>query len=155
MNKKNGLSRYRQEKVMWAFCADLTASQAAVMLRLSRTTVNRYYGLFRAAVARHQKALKDMLVGTVEVDEQGLVAAGVPTGAGREDEPITALEGVGELALEIAQHRLDAQGVEEGALCGVAQHGAHGEPLLGGLPAQEPADLPVGTDDEDLHEASA
>ena len=69
MNKKNGLSRYRQEKVMWAFCADLTASQAAVMLRLSRTTVNRYYGLFRAAVARHQKALKDMLVGTVEVDE--------------------------------------------------------------------------------------
>ncbi len=28
LNKKNGLSRYRQKKVMQAFAADLTATQA-------------------------------------------------------------------------------------------------------------------------------
>ncbi len=69
MNKKNGLSRYRREKVMRAFCADLTASQAAVLLRLSRTTVNRYYGLFRTAIFARQSAEKELLVGVVEVDE--------------------------------------------------------------------------------------
>lgn len=69
MNKKNGLSRYRLEKVMRAFVADLTASQAALVLGLSRTTVNRYFGLFRAAIAAHQRAQQALFVGTVEVDE--------------------------------------------------------------------------------------
>ena len=69
MNKKNGLSRYRIERLMRGFCADLTASQSALLLGLSRTTVNRYYGLFRAAIAAHQRAQKQRLVGTVEVDE--------------------------------------------------------------------------------------
>lgn len=54
---------------MWAFAADLTASQAALMLGLSRTTVNRYFGAFRARIAAHQRAQKALLVGTVEVDE--------------------------------------------------------------------------------------
>ena len=58
MNKKNGLSRYRREKVMRAFCADFTASQTAAVLGLSRTTANRYYGLFRAAIFAHQTAQK-------------------------------------------------------------------------------------------------
>jgi transposase-like protein len=43
MNKKNGLSRYRQEKIMRAFCADLTATQAALILDINRNTANRYY----------------------------------------------------------------------------------------------------------------
>lgn len=81
MNKKNGLSRYRREKLMRAFCADLTASQAALVLGLSRTTANRYYGLFRKAIAAHQRAQKELLVGTVEVDESYFGASrprGVP-----------------------------------------------------------------------------
>lgn len=81
MNKKNGLSRYRIEKLMRCFCADLTASQTALVLGLSRTTVNRYYGLFRAAVAAHQLAQKERFVGTVEVDESYFGASrprGVP-----------------------------------------------------------------------------
>ena len=69
MNKKNGLSRYRQEKLMRAFCADLTATQSACLLGLSRTTVNRYYRLFRTAIAAHQRDQKALFVGTVEVDE--------------------------------------------------------------------------------------
>ena len=69
MNEKNGLSKYRQRKVRQAFCADLTASQTAVLLGLNRKTVNRYFGLFRAAIATHQAAQKVLCVGVVEVDE--------------------------------------------------------------------------------------
>jgi transposase-like protein len=69
MNKKNGLSRYRQEKIMAAFIADLTASQAAQLLGLNRNTVNRYFRIFRQAIRVHQRALKAQMSGTVEVDE--------------------------------------------------------------------------------------
>ena len=69
MNKKNGLSAYRQKKVMEAFVADLTATQAALLLRLNRKTVNRYYLLFRRAIHAHQLAQSQRLVGTVECDE--------------------------------------------------------------------------------------
>ena len=69
MNKKNGLSRNRREKTMRAFGADLTATQAAQIHGFSRTTVNRYYGLFRAAIHAHQLAMKDKVTGVVEVDD--------------------------------------------------------------------------------------
>jgi hypothetical protein len=52
--KKNGLSAYMQRKIMWAFAVDLTATQSAYLLGLDRKTVNRYYGLFRAAIHAHQ-----------------------------------------------------------------------------------------------------
>ena len=42
MDRKTGVSRYRREKPMRAVVADLTASQTALILGLSRTTVNRY-----------------------------------------------------------------------------------------------------------------
>ncbi|MEZ5714333.1 MAG: IS1595 family transposase [Paracoccaceae bacterium] len=69
MNKKNGLSKYRQRKLIDCFCADLTASQTAVLLGLNRNTVNRYYGLFRAAIHAQQIALREQLQGVVEADE--------------------------------------------------------------------------------------
>lgn len=69
LNKKNGLSRYRQEKLIQAFAVDLTATQAAHLLGLNRKTVNRYYGLFRAAIHAHQCAQSERLLGTVECDE--------------------------------------------------------------------------------------
>ena len=69
LNKKNGLSRYRQRRVMAAFVADLTASQTALLLRLNRKTVNRYYLLFRRATHDHQAAQLQRLEGTVECDE--------------------------------------------------------------------------------------
>ena len=55
MNRKNGLSAYRQRKVIEAFCADLTATQTAKVLNLNRNTVNRYYRLFREAIRDHQR----------------------------------------------------------------------------------------------------
>lgn len=69
MNKKNGLSKYRQRKIVAAFCADLTATQSAVLLQLNRNTVNRYYQLFRKAIHAHQVSLRHQLTGVVEADE--------------------------------------------------------------------------------------
>ena len=54
---------------MQAFCADLTASQTALLPGLGRKTVNRRFGLFRRAIAAHQAAQKVLCVGVVEVDE--------------------------------------------------------------------------------------
>ena len=75
MNKKNGLPKYRQRKVVEAFCADLTATQAAKLLRLNRNTVNRYFRLFRERIRDQQNSLKDQFQGTVEVDESWFGAA--------------------------------------------------------------------------------
>lgn len=69
LNKKNGLSRYRQEKLIALFCADLTASQAALVIGVNRNTTNRYWRLFRERIRDHQCVLKDQLQGVIEVDE--------------------------------------------------------------------------------------
>ena len=69
MNKKNGLSRYRQRKLISLFCADLAATQAALVAGVNRNTANRYWRLFREAIHAHQTGLRDRLCGTVEVDE--------------------------------------------------------------------------------------
>ena len=59
-------------RLMAAFCADLTATQAAHVLGLNRNTVNRYFRLFREC---HQDGLRDHFSGTVEVDESWFGAA--------------------------------------------------------------------------------
>ena len=69
MNKKNGLSRHRQRRIVEAFCADLTATQAAVLLGLNRNTTNRYYRIFRERIRDHQVSLEGQFQGVVEVDE--------------------------------------------------------------------------------------
>ena len=69
MNKYNGLSRYKQEKIIRLFCADVTATQAALILGMNRKTINRYYGAFRQAVFAYQEEQKAKFVGTVELDE--------------------------------------------------------------------------------------
>jgi transposase-like protein len=69
LNNKNGLSAYKQRKIMGAFAVDLTATQTAHLLGLDRKTVNRYYGLFRAAIHAHQSRQIAALAGVVECDE--------------------------------------------------------------------------------------
>ncbi len=69
LNKKNGLSPYKQRKLMRGFAVDLTATQAAHLLGFDRKTVNRYYGLYRLAIHRHQTSEIVRLVGVVECDE--------------------------------------------------------------------------------------
>ena len=54
---------------MRAFCADVTATQAALLLDLNRKTINRYYAAFRQAIFAYQEMQKADFAGTVEVDE--------------------------------------------------------------------------------------
>jgi len=54
---------------MWHFCVDVTASQTALLTGINRNTVNRYYGLFRLAIYRHQIKQFERMVGNVEMDE--------------------------------------------------------------------------------------
>jgi len=54
---------------MRSFCADITATQAALLLDMNRKTINRYYNAFRQAVFASQEEQKEAFVGTVEVDE--------------------------------------------------------------------------------------
>tara|TARA_B100000745_G_C20027690_1_gene349701 strand:+ start:73 stop:741 length:669 start_codon:yes stop_codon:yes gene_type:complete len=69
MNKKNGLSLYRQRKLVSLFCADLTATQTAQVMGINRNTANRYYRVFRERIRDHQLALQSKFGGVVEVDE--------------------------------------------------------------------------------------
>jgi len=56
-------------KIMRHFCVDVTTTQTAWLLGLNRKTVNRYYGLFRRMIYRHQIDEFKQLGGQVEVDE--------------------------------------------------------------------------------------
>ena len=54
---------------MAMFCADVTASQAALLLGMNRKTINRYYGKFRTAIYTKQEEDMQRFVGIVELDE--------------------------------------------------------------------------------------
>ena len=69
MFRNSRLSRYRAAKIAECFCLDIEASKTAVLLKLNRKTVNRYYMAFRKLIFAHQQAEKALFVGVVEADE--------------------------------------------------------------------------------------
>lgn len=69
MKKYNRLSKYNQEKIIKHFCADLTATQTALLTGFNRNTINRYYKHFRLLIYQHQYQQSKQFIGTVEVDE--------------------------------------------------------------------------------------
>lgn len=69
MFRDSKLSSHKVKNIMRHFCADVTATQTAWLLSLNRNTVNRYYGLFRRMIYRHQIDEFEQLCGQVEVDE--------------------------------------------------------------------------------------
>lgn len=69
MFKNSKLSRYRVEKIAQCFCIDVEASKTALLLKLNRKTVNRYFLAFRRLIKAHQEKQKDLFVGVVEADE--------------------------------------------------------------------------------------
>jgi transposase-like protein len=48
------LSKYLQRRVIAAFANQLTASEAARVLRINRNTINRYYRLLRERIAEYE-----------------------------------------------------------------------------------------------------
>jgi transposase-like protein len=69
MLKGSKISRYRILKVLDCFCLDLEASKTAILLKLNRNTVNRYYKIFRCLIANKQRRDFKLLEGEIEVDE--------------------------------------------------------------------------------------
>ena len=69
MFKNSRLSRYRIEKIAECFCIDIDATKTALLQKLNRKTVNRYFTAFRRLIHTHQVSQKDQILGVVEVDE--------------------------------------------------------------------------------------
>ncbi len=69
MFRNSKLSRYRAVKIAECFCLDIEASKTAVLLKLNRKTVNRYFMAFRKLIFAHQQAEKALFTGEVEADE--------------------------------------------------------------------------------------
>jgi transposase-like protein len=63
------LSNYRIGKIIDHFCVDIDATRTALLLKLNRKTVNRYFMAFRLLVRAHQDSLMERMLGVVEVDE--------------------------------------------------------------------------------------
>ena len=68
MFKHCKISPYKIKKIIFYFSQDLTATQTASIMQISRVTINRYYKLFRKAIANYceQESVFD---GEVELDE--------------------------------------------------------------------------------------
>ena len=69
MFKSSKLSRYKVLKIVECFCIDIDATKTALLLKLNRKTVNRYFLVFRVLIYAQQVLQKEQILGVVEVDE--------------------------------------------------------------------------------------
>jgi transposase-like protein len=69
MLNKAKLTNYQIKKIIECFCLDLTATQTSKLLQFNRKTVNKYYMIFRVAIALNQKDEFQKFVGLIECDE--------------------------------------------------------------------------------------
>ncbi len=74
MLRNSKLSNYSVKKIIQCFSIDIPTNQAGSILGKNRNTINRWYGIFRQAIYRHQTVLKDKLLGRFEVDEVSIGA---------------------------------------------------------------------------------
>ena len=63
------ISDYQLKKIIHHFVVDISADQASKLLGFNRNTINRYYMIFRIAIAMHQLDEFQKFVGSVELDE--------------------------------------------------------------------------------------
>lgn len=63
------LSTFKIQKIISTFCADITASRAALLLGINRNTINHYYNEFRSAIYAHQMKEFRKIFGEAEIDE--------------------------------------------------------------------------------------
>ena len=69
MKYNTKLSDYQLKKIIKHFCVDIEASKTALLTGFNRNTINRWYGIFRHEIYRCQSEQKDLLYGSIEVDE--------------------------------------------------------------------------------------
>ena len=69
MIKHSKLSSYKIKKIIKHFCVDVEASKTAVLIKINRNTINRYYQLFRKVIFLKQTNEFRKLNGEIELDE--------------------------------------------------------------------------------------
>jgi transposase len=69
MNDNKPLSDYKVKKIIEIFCVDIPASKAAILLKINRNSINKYYNLFRELICEKQKKEKRKFYGEIELDE--------------------------------------------------------------------------------------
>ena len=63
------LSRYALRKIVECFCVDIDATKTALLTKLNRKTVNRYFLAFRLLIYAYQQSEKQQVLGIAEPDE--------------------------------------------------------------------------------------
>lgn len=69
MKYNSKLSTYKIKKIIQCFCIDIDATKTALLLDINRNTINRWYGIFRQEIYEYQIKQKNLLFGSIEVDE--------------------------------------------------------------------------------------
>jgi transposase len=69
MLQSKRLSTFKIQNIISTFCADISASKAALLLSINRNTINKYYNEFRCAIYAHQMKEFEKFVGETEIDE--------------------------------------------------------------------------------------
>ena len=75
MFENSKLSRHKTRKIVECFCIDIDATKTALLLKLNRKTVNRYYLAFRLLIHAHQLYKKDQILGVAAATESSYDAA--------------------------------------------------------------------------------
>ena len=69
MFENSKLSKRKIKKIIECFCIDIDATRAAMLLKLNRKTLNRYYMAFRRLIYADMLSKKGQIAGVVEIDE--------------------------------------------------------------------------------------
>jgi transposase len=80
-SRNNKISKYVVKKILKCFCDDLTATQTAKQLYISRVTINKWYHTFRVLISSIEDT--DVFSGDVEIDESYFGATRVKGKRGR------------------------------------------------------------------------
>jgi transposase-like protein len=67
--KYSKLSTFKIKKILHCFSVELTAVQTAQQLGINRNTVDRFFSVFRQAIAGYQEQQKIKFRGQIEIDE--------------------------------------------------------------------------------------
>lgn len=63
------LSTFKIKSIISTFCADITATKAALLAGIHRNTINQYYHEFRCAIYARQMQEFEKIFGEAEIDE--------------------------------------------------------------------------------------
>ena len=86
MLQKRRISKKQADQILNCFCLDIDATRTSFLAGVNRNTANTWFGRFRLAISKFQKAEREKLCGIIELDESyfgGVRKRGCPGKRGR------------------------------------------------------------------------